>query len=308
MNEVRYPTAQSQAVWGHRRAGGTDVMDRLRHGRIAGPLVDLRDVPGLEGLVALPDGSVEVGAKVTLARLATDARVRAAWPGLADAAGGLATPQIRQVATVGGSLLQRTRCAWFRSPDFRCHKSGGAGCPALAADHHWNSIFGGGGPCVAPHPSTLAVALLAFDALVLADGRGALTVPELYGDGQAPDREHTLTDEQFVVGIRLPAPLPGATSGWFRTASRARAEWPLVEAVIRVVPGGMRVAVGGVAPVPMRLPAVEAALEAGEGVAASAKASAGAHTNPGSAYKAALLQATIETLLERLFAPRGSAP
>ncbi len=307
MSEVRYPTAQGQAVWGHRRAGGTDVMDRLRHGRITGALVDLRDVAGLEGLVALPGGSVEAGAKVTLARLATDAKVRAGWPGLADAAGGLATPQIRQVATVGGSLLQRTRCAWFRSPDFTCHKSGGSGCPALAADHHWNSIFGAG-PCVAPHPSTLAVALLAFDGLVLADGRGTLTVPELYGDGQAADREHTLTDEQLLVGIRLPPPLPGATSGWFRTASRARAEWPLVEAVIRLVPGGMRVAVGGVAPVPMRLPAVEAALEAGEGVAAAAKAIAGATSNPGSAYKVTLLERTIATLLERLLAPPGVAP
>lgn len=302
MNDVRYPTVPEQAVWGERRAGATDVSDRLRHGRVGGHLVDLRDVPGLDAVQALPDGGLRIGAMVTLDRLAADPRVRAGWPALAATAGGLANPQVRRMATLGGNLLQRTRCAWFRSPDFACHKSGGAGCPALAADHHWNAIFGAG-PCVAPHPSTVALALLAFDATVDVAQRGTIDLAALYGDGQLPDREHTVTDDQLLLGVTLPPPLAGARSGWFRAASRARAEWPLVEAVIRLAPGASRVAVGGVAPVPLRLPAVEAALDAGDRATALARAAEGARANPASAYKLTLLPRTLQTLLDTLEAP-----
>lgn len=301
--DVRFPTTPTQAVWGERRAGGTDVMDRLRHGRVTAPhLVDLRDVAGLAAIEVLPDGGLRIGAGVTLQALADDPRIRAGWPALAATAGGLGNPQIRRMATLGGNLLQRTRCAWFRSRDFQCHKSGGTGCPAVGGDHHWNSIFGPG-PCVAPHPSTVALALLCSDARVEVTERGAVDVAALYGDGQHPDREHTVTDDQLVVAVVLPPPPTAARAGWFRAASRARAEWPLVEAVIRLAPGATRVAVGGVAPVPLRLPAVEAALEAGDRAGALARAADGASTNPASDYKRALLSRTLQTLLERLESP-----
>jgi xanthine dehydrogenase YagS FAD-binding subunit len=266
MTEVRFPREPAQAIWGERRAGGTDVMDRLHHGRVAGPIVDLRDVPGLDTVAATTGGGLRLGAALRLTAVAAAARVEAGWPGFAEATGGLATPQLRTMATLGGNLLQRTRCAWYRSPDFRCFKAGGQGCPAAAVDHPWNAPLATG-PCVAPHPSTVGLALLAFDAEVELTPRGRVSLAALYGDGQAPDREHTVTDEELLVAVILPAPRPGARSGWFRVASRARAERPLVEVVVHVAPGFARVAAGGLAPVPVRLPTVEAALIQGTSVA-----------------------------------------
>lgn len=297
MTDARFPAVAAQAVWGERRAGATDVSDRLRHGRVHTQIVDLRDVPGLDAIEPIPGGGLRIGAMVTLDRLAADPRVVAGWPALAACAGGLGTPQVRRMATLGGNLLQRTRCAWFRSPDFTCHKSGGTGCPAFAADHHWNGLFGAG-PCVAPHPSTVALALLAFDAAVELAPRGPVSVEALYGDGQHPDREHTVTDDELLVAVTLPAPVPGARSGWLRAASRARAEWPLVEAVVRLAPGATRMAVGGVAPVPLRLAAVEAALDAGDRAGALAACTAGATPNAAAAYKLTLLPRTLQTLLD----------
>lgn len=300
MTEVRFPTERAQAIWGERRAGGTDVMDRLHHGRIPGPIVDLRDLSGLDRITGTPGGGLQLGARLTLGEVAADPAVRAGWPGFAEAVGGLGTPQIRTVATLGGNLLQRTRCAWFRSPDFRCFKAGGAGCPAAAVDHPWNAPLAEG-VCVAPHPSTVGLALLAFDASVELVPRGRVDVPTLYGDGMAPGREHTVGDEELLVAVNLPAPLPGARSGWFRVASRARAEWPLVEVVVHLAPGLVRVVAGGVAPVPIRLPGVEAALLAGTSVeAAVATIPVPASAAPSARSKLAQLGRAVAIVVERL--------
>lgn len=301
MSDVRHPTLRAQAIWGERRAGGTDVMDRLHHGRVAAPIVDLRDVPGLDGVGPAPGGGLRVGAAVRLAALAADERVRLGWPALADAAGGLANPQIRNVATFGGSLLQRTRCAWFRSPDFRCYKAGGTGCPAAGVDHPWHAPLSAG-PCVAPHPSTLALALLAFDAKVEVEPRGVIDVAALYGDGMAAGAEHTLTEEELLVAALLPPPRPGAVSGWFRVASRARAEWPLVEVVVHLAPGFARVAVGGMHPTPARVPELEAALLAGAPLdpVVAALAAAAPHATPSTRTKFPQLARAVEIVVERL--------
>src|SRR6516162_2553735 len=123
-----------------------------------------------------------IGALTTIATIAADARIRHAYPGLAASAAGVATPQIRHLATLGGNIAQRSRCWYFRNPYIDCLKKGGGDCPARAGNHLYGVAFDLG-PCVAPHPSTMAAALLAHDALVVTNRRDRLTIVQFVGDG-----------------------------------------------------------------------------------------------------------------------------
>ncbi|WP_433236781.1 FAD binding domain-containing protein [Streptosporangium sp. CA-135522] len=294
---------------GELRAGGTDLMTR----RAAGPYVDLHGLPGMSGLTWRPDGSARIGALTTVAELAGDARLRAAHPSLALTAAALATPQIRAVATVGGNLLQRNRCWYYRNPSFSCHQDGGDSCPARAGLTLYSAVIETG-PCVAPHPSSLAMALLGCQASVEVHGRSPLPVGELYGDGSDPTRDHLLGPGEILVGIDLPPPVPGERAAYHRATGRSEAEWPLVEAVARLVSenGGItfaRVAVGGVARTPLRLPEVEEALLAGEPLdRAAALAAARCAPAAGNGYKVTLLTGTVLEVLERAAEVAGSVP
>ena len=117
-------------------------------------------------------GAARIGASTTIAAIAADARIAAAYPGIAAAAGGLATPQIRHLATLGGNLAQRSRCWYYRNPHIACLKKGGGACPAREGNHLYGVVFDLG-PCVAPHPSTMATALLAYEAKVATNQRRA---------------------------------------------------------------------------------------------------------------------------------------
>lgn len=223
---------------GELRAGGTDLMDRRLRGVSSGPVVDLRDLPDRDRVVALPDGGLSVGSGLTIQQLADHPDVLAAHPGLAQAAAELATPQIRARATVGGNLTQRVRCWYYRNPSFSCAKTGGGACLARTGNHSRHASHDAGGPCIAPHPSTLAVALIAYGGSVTVRGKDGvelvLTVQELLGDGRDPTRDHTLSPGSYLASIELPPPNPLEGGAYVRAAGRARAEWPLVEAVARV--------------------------------------------------------------------------
>lgn len=296
------------------RAGGTDLQERRRLGLASGPLVDLRDVPELES-IAVEAGVLQLGSRVRIATLAGDPQVSQQWPALAAAAGSLATPQIRQVATLGGNLLQSMRCWYFRRPGARCFQAGGNTCEARTGDHSQHACIDLG-PCIAPHPSTMAVALLAHDAeLELAGAASGEVWPlaALYGDGADPRRAHRLPPGNVLLTVKVPAPLPNERSGSQRTSSRARGDWPIAEAVVRIVVTDgairfVRVAVGGVANVPLRLAAVEQRLLAQRPSAAllqdaSGLAGEGTTSPPGAAHKLEILRATIHTALERALAP-----
>ena len=305
------------------RAGGTDLTERRRSGVSSGPVADIERRPDLYRVEWRADGGVTIGALTTIARLAEDPRLGAAYPGLAAAAGGLATPQIRRVGTLGGNLLQHTRCWYYRHPAASCLKKGGTACPARTGNHLYGVLFDLG-PCVAPHPSTLGAALLAYDAVVTTDARDAAPVADVFGDGSDGTRDHQLAPGELLTAVRLPAPAAGERAAYFRAISRAYAEWPLAEAVCRLVLSGSgdggdgdggghsgsavitlaAVAVGGVAPVPLRLPAVERALvgrplSPATLAAASALAADGASALPMTGYKAALLVGTVRETLER---------
>jgi xanthine dehydrogenase YagS FAD-binding subunit len=294
------------AATGEFRAGGTDLQERLRHDGRPGPLVDLAPLDALTRIEPTDGGGVAVGALVTVATVATE--LAGSQPAVARAAAGLATPQIRAVATIGGNLLQRTRCWYYRHPALSCFKSGGDHCPAREGDHSLGVVFDLG-PCVHPHPSSIGMALLASDAQVDVIGRGRLPVAELWGDGSDPRHDHRLTDGELLTHVHLPPTWPGERAAYVRAISRFGAEWPLVEAVARVVVDAdvithAAVAVGGVATVPLRMPAVETALvgnPATQDVLTSAAAAAtdGVSPLPRTGYKVNLLAGAVLEVLER---------
>ncbi|MEE2828958.1 MAG: FAD binding domain-containing protein, partial [Myxococcota bacterium] len=306
---IRFPIDLAEALVcpGEIRAGGTDVLVRRKLGIARGDLVDLRDLPGLdrvEDLSAVPEdrgeqasggvqagGRMRLGALVRIAGLLADERL-SAWPLLLEAARSI-PPQIRHQATVGGNLLQRVRCWYFRHPDFPCLKKGGGICFARIGDHHQHSCFDLG-PCLAPHPSTLGTALVALDALAEVGGGQALPLVDLLDSGGDQRREHGLEPGQVLTGIVLPEPWVGGRSGWSRTASQPKGAWPSVEVAVQIALDGgriraARVVAGAVAIRPLRMTAVEEAisgLAADEALdAAEDAATAGANPPPGAAWK-----------------------
>jgi xanthine dehydrogenase YagS FAD-binding subunit len=290
------------------RAAGTDLSERRRSGVSKGPLIDIL-AKGDTSIAWDQDGAATIGASATIATIAAEARVIAAYPGLAASAQGLATPQIRHLATLGGNLAQRSRCWYFRNPHMACLKKGGRECPARAGNHLYGVVFDLG-PCVAPHPSTMAAALLAYDAKVSTDRRSGLSIAQLLGDGTDGRADHALAPGEMIKQITLPAPVPAERARYKRAISRTYAEWPLVElCACAVVAGGVfrlvRLAAGGIAPVPLRLAAAEAALEGKPANAttiadAARLATSGAKPLPMTTYKLDLLSGLVRDLLEQL--------
>jgi xanthine dehydrogenase YagS FAD-binding subunit len=291
------------------RAAGTDLSERRRSGVSRGPLIDIAAVPDTIGIEWAADGAARIGAFTTIAAIAADTRIAQAYPGLAAAALGLATPQIRHLATLGGNLAQRSRCWYFRNPDIACLKKGGTQCPARAGNHLYGVAFDLG-PCVAPHPSTMAAALLAYEATVSTDRRSGLTIGELLGDGSNGAADHALAPGEIIRSIELAPPLPGERALYKRAISRSHAEWPLVEVCARAVVSArsfqfIRIAAGGIAPVPLRLFASEAILQGAPAnpstiAVAAEQATAGATPLPMTGYKLDLLRGLVHDLLERL--------
>ncbi len=299
--------AEAATLRGELRAGGTDVMDRRRRGVSTGPVVDLRDVPGLAAIEP-HDGGLRLGALTSVAAIAAHAGVARGWPALALAAGALATPQIAAAGTLGGNLLQRVRCAYYRSEDERCFQSGGDACPAREGVHDRMACFDLS-PCLAPHPSTLALALIACDARVEVFGRSALGAEDLYGDGRDPSRSHVLRAGEILTQVVLPPPASGTRAGYVRASSRLAAEWPLADACVTLaiesgVVARARVAAGGVAPIPLRLRRVEDILvgrppDAATAALAASVAADGANPLPALRYKLPLLEGVTRAALEQ---------
>ncbi|SIO32571.1 xanthine dehydrogenase YagS FAD-binding subunit [Bradyrhizobium erythrophlei] len=293
------------------RAAGTDLSERRRSGVSTGPLIDIAAAADLTSVHWGADGTLRIGAFTTIAAIAADTAIAAAYPGVAAAALGLATPQVRHLATLGGNLAQRSRCWYFRNPHIGCLKKGGADCPARSGNHLYGVAFDLG-PCVAPHPSTMAAALLAYDATIVTDQRDRLTIADAFGDGSNGASDNALKPGEMIRGVELPLALPNERARYKRAISRSYAEWPLVEVCARaVIKDGafqfIRLAAGGVAPVPLRLSASEAALQGKPASAtiianAAREATAGARPLPMTGYKLDLLEGVVRDLLERLAA------
>lgn len=294
------------------RAGGTDLSERRRTGLSRGAIVDLIPDTATADVTWNANGAAQIGALVTVETLASDTRLRAAYPGLAAAAAGLATPQIRAVATLGGNLAQRTRCWYFRNTHLDCLKKGDAVCSARAGNHLYGVAFDRG-PCVAPHPSTLAAALLAYGATVTTSQRAGLSIEALLGDGADGARDNLLAPDERISRVDLPVPLAGERAGYRRAISRTSPEWPLVEVVVRATISEerftfVRMTAGGIAPVPLRFVDAEQALQSATADAANIRkaaerATANARPLPGTGYKLKLLEQTIIDMAEALIQP-----
>lgn len=312
---IVFPTTLEEALAseGTIRAGGTELTERRRLPGMTGDLVDLRDTEGLGELRFSEGGELRIGAKRNIAEIGAHPQVRSGYPGFAEAVSGLATPQIRAVGTMGGNLAQRTRCWYFRAPETgdRCFKRGGNMCSAREGDHLYHGCFDLG-PCVSVHPSSIGMALMAYDGVVELSPAGPRSASAFFGDGSDPRRDNRLEPGELITALMLPPPRAGEHSAYFRATARSRAEWPLVEVLARVVveSGSIveaAIALGGVAPVPVRAPAAEAALvgkapEAAVLAAAAAQASEGASPLPMTGYKVALIEGTVLAALERAVA------
>jgi len=294
---------------GEFRAAATDLSERLRSGIFKGPVIDLAFDDAESGVHWGEDGAATIGAFTTIEAIAADARLAAAYPGIAATAAGLATPQIRHLATLGGNLAQRSRCWYYRHPHIGCLKKGGDTCPARAGNHLYHVAFDNG-PCIAPHPSSMAAALLAYEATVTTDRRGGLSIADLLGDGSDGASDHALAQGEIVNSVALPPPVASERALYKRAISRSYAEWPLAEVCARaVVADGrfrfVRIAAGGVAPRPLRLAASEALLLGAEANAetigeAARRATTDSNPLPMTAYKLDLLIGVVNDLLERL--------
>jgi xanthine dehydrogenase YagS FAD-binding subunit len=291
------------------RAAGTDLSERRRSGVSRGNIVDLARPSGSRDVEWDADGAARISAFATISAIAADPKLGAAYPGLTAAAAGLATPQVRHVATIGGNLAQRSRCWYYRDPHISCLKKGGSVCPAREGNHLYGVAFDLG-PCVAPHPSTLAAALMAYEATVTTNLRPRLAINQLLGDGSNGSADHALQPGEIVESIELGAPLANERALYRRAISRSHAEWPLAEIVLRAVITDrtfklVRIVAGGVAPVPLRLADAESAAQGAAANAATiadavARSTGGAKPLPMTGYKLDLLRGLLRDLLERI--------
>lgn len=295
--------------------GGTNLVDLMklevaRHD----VLVDVRRLTS--GTIdELPGGGLRIGAAVSNSHLAADPRVRRRYPLLAQAVLAGASGQLRNMATCGGNLLQRTRCPYFQDVTTPCNKrEPGSGCSAIGGHNRDHAVLGASAECVATHPSDMGTALTALDAVVRVQGPdGARTVP--FGEfhrlpGDEPERDTVLGHGELITAIDVP-PLPGgARSRYRKIRDRASYAFALVSAAVALeVAGGtvreVRIGLGGVAHKPWRARTAEEALRGSPATAASFRAAAeaelaAARPLPGNGFKVPLARNVIVGMLTDL--------
>ncbi|MFF4038087.1 FAD binding domain-containing protein [Streptomyces sp. NPDC001816] len=295
--------------------GGTNLVDLMKAG-VERPahLVDIRELP-LDEIESTSQGGLRIGATVTNGDLAAHPEVRRRYPALAQAVLAGASGQLRNMATVGGNLLQRTRCGYFTDVTKPCNKRApGSGCPAVEGEHHNHAILGASDHCVAVHPSDMAVALTAFDAVVsyeTADGPGELPLREFYLPvGDTPHRETALPPGALITGVTLP-PAPTAANSRYRKV-RERASYAFaigsVAAALDIRDGVVRdarLALGAVASHPWRAVAAERVLtgapaDAETYAAAAAAELTAARPLPHNDYKVTLMHNLVVAVLTEL--------
>ena len=253
-------------------AGGTDLLGLIKD-RAALPehLLDINGLPGMAEVEARQDGGLRIGALARMSDVAAHPAIRRRFPMIAESLLFAASGQLRNMASVGGNIMQRTRCAYFRDgDDLPCNKrKPGSGCSAIHGLNRGHAIFGWSESCVATHPSDLAVALAALDALIHVQGpSGERAIPfaEFHRlPGSTPERDNVLGRGDLIVAIEVPERAEGRASHYLKVRDRQSYEFALVSAAAAVATDSgyirsARLAMGGVAHKPWRLTAAEAAL------------------------------------------------
>jgi xanthine dehydrogenase YagS FAD-binding subunit len=251
-------------------AGGTTLIDLMKlHVEQPTTVVDINGLP-LDKIEKTAAGGLKIGAMVRNSDLAHDATVQQEYPVLAQALLSGASPQLRNMATTGGNLLQRTRCYYFRDTAYPCNKrQPGSGCAAMNGYHRIHAILGTSEHCIATHPSDMAVALMALEATVQIRGaQGQRTVPlqEFYFvPGSTPERENVLRPGELIIAVTLPQLARGTRSYYLKRRDRASYEFALASAAVVAQMQGqriqrIRVALGGIGTRPWRSLEAEQAL------------------------------------------------
>jgi xanthine dehydrogenase YagS FAD-binding subunit len=255
-------------------AGGTNLLDLMKVG-VAQParVVDISRLPGLGAIHSQADGGVRIGTLVRNADLAYDPRFQRSFPAVAEALLSGASAQLRNAATLGGNLLQRTRCPYFWDTASACNRrTPGSGCDALGGENRLHAVLGWSEHCIATHPSDLCVPLVALDAVVETVGPGGareIPLEQLHRlPGQAPEHETELRHGELIVAVRLPAEAAAvaAHSRYLKVRERTSYAFAVVSAAAGLALEGAeirraRLSLGGVAAKPWRARAAEAVLQ-----------------------------------------------
>jgi xanthine dehydrogenase YagS FAD-binding subunit len=252
------------------KAGGIDLLDLMKDDIVSpAKLVNIRNISSLRGIIAGKDG-LRLGPLSTLSEIAADAEIQKSYTALADAAGHAATPQVRNMATLGGNFMQRPRCWYFRSSDFDCKKKSGASddCHAHTGENQYHAVMNNS-TCAMVHPSSTAVPLLAMNAQIeLTSKRGKRTVA--FKDFYVPPEKSLLNEtvvqpDELITSIFVPAPEPGTRSAYQKYGEKESFDWPLADAGVVLVMDGNQcrnasIALGVAAPTPIRSTAAEGIL------------------------------------------------
>ena len=307
---VKQLNAKGAAV----HAGGTDLIGCLREGIMdVDKVVSLSALPDLHGVKETADGGLVIGALTTITAVSEDPLIRKKYPGLAQGAAEVASPQLRNQGTIGGNLCQKPRC-WYYRGEFDCLRKGGDTCYALAGEHQFHAIFGHNRICVITHPSDTAPPLVAMGAKVRVmgpDGKRALPVENLHVlPRENAQAETVLKPGEVITHIELPRP-PANLRSTYRKV-RARRSWDFALAGVALalemdgdtVKNG-RVVLSGAAPVPWRSQPVEAVIRGRRLDAATIDKAAqavvdGADPLPGNTYKIDLFKGVIEEELNAI--------
>ena len=280
MEAFRY--SQAKTVEGAARAngtflaGGTTLVDLMKLSVLQPRVVvDINGLP-LDKIEPAPNGGLRIGALVRNSDLAWNATVREKYPVLSEALLSGASPQLRNMATTGGNLLQKTRCYYYRDTNYACNKrEPGSGCSALNGFNRIHAVLGGSKACVAVHPSDMAVAMMALEATVHTQGGGhagaggerAIALNDFYlVPGETPQHENVLAPGEIITHVTLPAAPAGTRSHYLKLRDRAQYEFALASVAVVVTASSgriqrARVALGGVGTKPWRSKEAEQALE-----------------------------------------------
>ena len=297
------------------KAGGVDLLDRMKEG-LDSPktVVSISRLQGHDGIETGPPA--RVGALATLAKIATHPGLLKHYPALCEAAGGAATPQIRNMATLGGNLCQRPRCWYYRLEEFDCRKKGGKDCFGKEGENRFLAAFDSELLCCCVHPSAAGTALMAYGAtldVVSPGGKRSLPIEEFFlRPTHDATRENTLKAGEIIEAVRLPVQPPGTRTVYRKLKEKESFDWPIVETCARVtVAGGVirdaRVVFGSVAPTPHRAKAAESLLVGAspspELARRAAEAAVGdARPLSQTAYKVRLARVELERALKAAFA------
>ncbi|AKS30670.1 FAD binding domain-containing protein [Mycolicibacterium goodii] len=305
---------QAAGSGGRYIAGGTTLIDLMREtAERPGSVVDINDLPYRD--IDVTQDGLRIGALVRMSELAAHPAVRTEYPVIAEALNLSASAQLRNMASIGGNLMQRPRCLYFRDVTAPCNRrEPGSGCPAIGGRNRTHAILGTSDHCVATHPSDLAVALTALDARVAlrnSSGESTIGLADFYRvPGTTPEREHNLQPGQLITAVEVPATPEARRSGYLKVRDRASYEFAICSAAVALDMQGTtirsaRVAAGGVGTVPWRLPAVERALAGRPATtdairAAADQAAEGARPLSENGFKVDLLKRTVARQLETI--------